>query len=280
MMPEPSIADLVRTASAELRSCSESPRLDAEILLAKVIGGSRAGLIAHGEERPGATSRGEYAALIASRLAGTPVAYLTGTREFWSMTLEVTPAVLVPRPETEILVELALRHLPRERDCTVLDAGTGSGAIAIAIASERPLARVTGTDISQEALDVASRNAAKLGFSRIAWRRGSWLEAVPHERFDLIVANPPYIAADDPALSALAAEPRIALSPGVTGLEAFEQIIGQAADHLMPAGLIILEHGGLQAQAVADLLAQYAFIAVRMQRDRAGLPRATQGSVH
>ena len=190
-----------------LRSYSESPRLDAEVLLGKVLGVPRSALIVRAPEPVAADALHRYQSLIERRASGTPVAYLTGTREFWSLQLDVTPAVLVPRPETETLVELALRLLPVDGEPSVLDLGTGSGAIALAVAAERPRARVTGVDISPAALGVARRNAAALGLPRVAWRLGSWFEPVAGERFDLIVANPPYVADTDPALAKLADEP-------------------------------------------------------------------------
>jgi release factor glutamine methyltransferase len=214
-------------------------------------------------------------ALIARRLAGAPVAYLTGLREFWSLELAVTPDVLVPRPETEVLVEVALSRLSREETRAVLDLGTGSGAVALAIASERPLARVIGADVSAPALSVARANAQKLRLPQVDWRLGSWFEAVPGERFDVIVANPPYVATNDPALAALAAEPAIALSSGPTGLEALSAIVEGAGRHLNAEGWLILEHGGTQAAAVARLLARCGFRHIRSQADYAGHPRVT-----
>ena len=181
----------------------------------------------------------------------------------------------MPRPETETLVELALGQLPVDRECTVLDLGTGSGAIALAIARERPRARVTGTDVSHEALDIAAGNSARLGLSDLVWRLGSWFEAVPGERFDYIVANPPYIAADDPALMALRAEPWLALTPGRSGLEAFRAIIAAAPAHLRDGGRLGLEHGCRQGEDVAQMLAQHGFAEISTHADRAGLPRVT-----
>jgi len=274
------IAESLASATRELSRCSDSPRLDAELLLGKVLARTRSGLIVDGELRLDDACERAYAGLLAERLAGAPVAYLTGTREFWSLPLTVTSAVLVPRPETETLVELVLDHLPPGRDCAVLDLGTGSGAIAIAIASERPKARVTGTDLSMSALQVAMGNSKNLGLSEIAWRQGSWFDAVPGERFDVIVANPPYIAASDAALAALQAEPLLALTPGATGFEAFESIVAGAADHLTDQGLLALEHGNEQAPQLAALLERHDFKDIRSRADRSGRLRVTLASIH
>jgi len=261
-------------------SCSDSPRLDAEILLGMVLGRTRSGLIAHGDERVSPDSERAFSSLLEARRRGMPVAYLTGSREFWSLNLAVTPAVLVPRPETEVLVELALGHLPVDRECAVLDLGTGSGAIALAIAKERPWARVTGTDISQAALDIAAGNSQRLGLSQVVWRQGSWFDAVPGERFDYIVANPPYVAANDPALRSLHAEPLLALTPGLSGLEAFRAIIAAAPGHLREGGRLGLEHARNQAGDVAQLLAQRDFADISTHADAAGLPRVTVARFH
>lgn len=274
------VAEVLQGGARALQSHSDSPRLDAELLLGKILGLSRSGLIAHGNEILGVDSERNYAGLIDKRLHGEPVAYLTGSREFWSLPLKVTPAVLVPRPETEVLVDLALQRLPPDRASSVLDLGTGSGAIALAIASERPRARVTGVDISPQALDVARQNSRDLGLARIDWRLGSWFSPVAAERFDIIVANPPYVAAADPALKALAAEPAIALSVGPTGLEALQEIAGAAAAHLHTQGWLIMEHGSDQAQAVAQMLERHGFTHVCSHLDLSGRPRVTLGTVH
>jgi len=193
--------------------------------------------------------------------------------------LRVTAAVLVPRPETELVVELALQFLPKQA-VSILDLGTGSGAIALAIASERPHARVTGVDVSPAALDVAIQNSRDLGLSHIDWRLGSWFTPVAGERFHLIVANPPYICAADPALEKLSAEPALALCDGPSGLESLSAIVGGAAAHLHEHGRLILEHGCDQAPDVARLMADHRFTDIRSHLDFSGKPRVTLGTVH
>jgi release factor glutamine methyltransferase len=221
-----------------------------------------------------------YEDLISRRLNGTPVAYLTGRAEFWSLPLTVTPAVLVPRPETELLVEQALQLKSADERCSVLDLGTGSGAIALSIATERPHWNVTGVDFSREALKVAAQNSGDLEVTRVRWRLGNWFESVSGERFDLIVTNPPYVGSADPALVRLAAEPEMALTPGPSGLEALSAIIADAPPHLNAGGWLLLEHGSTQAEDVAGLLERRGFELIRTVRDFAGRPRVTLGSVH
>jgi release factor glutamine methyltransferase len=274
------VSEALLLAARSLEGHSDSPRLDAELLLGKILSLPRSGLIARGNESVLIEHAELYAALIEQRRQGAPVAYLTGFREFWSLALRVSPAVLVPRPETEVLVELALQRLPRDLPSSVLDLGTGSGAIALAVASERPRARITGIDISQPALDVAIQNSRDLGLSNIEWRNGSWFQPVPGERFDMILANPPYVAAADPALAKLWAEPAIALCDGPTGLEALSAIAAGAAAYLHGGGWLILEHGSDQAPAVAQLLERHGFGCIRSHCDLSGKPRVTLGSIH
>jgi release factor glutamine methyltransferase len=271
------IAETVKSAALTLSAHSESPRLDAQLLLGKVLGLSRASLIARDDQLVAPDDAQRLDQLILKRARGVPVAYLTGSREFWSLTLTVTPDVLVPRPETESLVQQVLQLLPHEAACAVLDLGTGSGAVALAIATERPRWRITGVDLSPQALTVAAQNSRILNLPQIAWRLGSWFEAVPAERFHLIVANPPYIAAADPALAKLTAEPAMALNAGPTGLESLEVIIAQAPQYLEAGGWLVLEHGSTQAPAVCRLLEQHGFASLRTFPDLSGKPRLTLG---
>jgi release factor glutamine methyltransferase len=274
------VAETLQSGARLLDGRSDSPRLDAELLLGSVLGLSRSGLIVRHQEPVNEERARAYSNLVDRRVQGAPVAYLTGTREFWSLPLKVTPAVLVPRPETEMLVELALQKCAKDRAAAILDLGTGSGAIALAIASERPLARITAIDISPAALDIAVQNSRDLGLSRIDWRLGSWFAPVRSERFDLIIANPPYVAAADPALEQLSAEPAIALCAGPTGLEALSAIIDDAALHLHARGWLLLEHGDRQGPDVARLLERRGFHCIRTQADFSGKPRVTLGTLH
>jgi release factor glutamine methyltransferase len=271
------IAETVKSAAHALGPHSESPRLDAELLLGKVLGMSRSALIARDDEPVATHDERAYADLVLQRRRGVPIAYLTGSREFWSLPLIVTPAVLVPRPETESLVEQALRLMPRDEPCSVLDLGTGSGAIALSLASERPHWAITGIDLSPQALQVAAQNSRALQMPHIRWRMSCWFDAVPGERFDLIVANPPYIAAADPALRGLAAEPAMALTSGPTGLEASSVIIAEAPQHLHAGGWLALEHGSTQALTVAAMLEHHGFASIQTFADFSGRPRVTLG---
>ena len=254
-----------------------TPALDAEVLLAHVLSIGRAQLRSHPEESAHEYA-GRYRALIARRAAGEPLAYLTGTREFWSLPLRVSRAVLVPRPETELLIERALT-LRAASEGRVVDLGTGSGAIALALAHERPHWRVTATDISSEALAVARTNAAQLKLTGIDFRQGSWFAPLAGARFDLIVSNPPYVAADDPALEdpALAHEPRLALSPGVDALRCLREIARDAPQHLEAGGWLLLEHGLDQGAAVRHELVLAGCRYVRSHPDLAGHERITEG---
>ena len=254
---------------------------DAQVLLAHVLGVGRAWLIAHATDPLPRDRSDAFFALAKRRRDGEPVAYLTGRREFHGLDLEVTPAVLVPRPETETLVECALERLPAGRTLAVADLGTGSGAIALAIASERPLASVLATDASRDALAVAQGNATRLGLVNVTFAQGDWYDAIPAEAgpFDLVAANPPYIAAGDSHLDEgdLRFEPASALSPGGDGLDALRAVVTGASSCLVPGGWLVVEHGYDQSEAVRSLFAQAGFEAIEARRDLTGIPRVVAG---
>jgi len=257
--------------------------IDAQVLLAHVLGKGRAWLAAHGDEALSRAQADAFLALARRRRAGEPVGYLTGIREFWGLPLAVTPAVLIPRPETEAVVEIALSRLPVERDTRVLDLGTGSGAIALAIASERPRARVLATDFSAAALEVARDNARRLGIANVEFAESDWYAALPaawrEVPFDVIASNPPYVVAGDPHLADgdLRFEPAAALSPGVDGIGAARRIVAGATAHLAPGGTLVVEHGYDQADAMVALFAAAGFVDVVSARDLAGIPRVVAG---
>jgi len=279
-------AEGAAAASVTVASTLESARrclpqhsaaLDAQLLLAHALQRSRSWLLAHAEATLDSAARAAFAALLARRVAGEPLAYITGRREFWSLMLAVNSAVLVPRPETELLVERALALLP-QAGARVADLGTGSGAIALALASERPDWQLTAIDQSSAALAVAAANARELGLRNLQWLVSDWFSSLAGERFDLLVSNPPYIAESDPALLDLALqhEPRSALSSGPEGLDALRAIIAGATAQLLPGGWLLLEHGATQAAAVATMLVAQGFTHVRCHADLAGLPRVTE----
>ena len=274
------VSALITEGVARLQRVSDQARLEAEILLGAALGQSRSWLLAHGDERIldcDATDR--YEAYVTRRSHGEPVAYILGQKEFWSLTLAVSPEVLVPRPETELVVELALQRLPDNSQARILDLGTGSGAIALAVAQERPGTSVTGIDISGQALAIATRNAVRLQLTNVVFRQGSWFAPVAGERFDLVLSNPPYIAEDDSRVEATVRrfEPRGALFAGADGLVDLRVIAAAAGAHLKPGGGLILEHGDTQGRAVRELLAGAGFVAVTTHRDLAGLERCTAG---
>ena len=231
-------------------------RAEAEILLAHVLGKPRSWLIAHADDPLDAGVAADFEALVARRVAGEPVAYLTGRRGFWTLELEVTPATLIPRPETELLVELALAKLPPEGAPRVVDLGTGSGAIALAIARECPHARVVATDASEAALAVARDNAAANRVRNVTFVHGDWFAPLAGAAFEVVVANPPYIRTDDPHLNQgdLRFEPAAALASGPDGLRDIRRIVGGARAHLAPGGWLLFEHGWDQAAAARGLL--------------------------
>jgi release factor glutamine methyltransferase len=269
------IHTVLEDATRLLEALSDSARLDAELLLARAIDMPRSYLFAHPEEPLDEATVDRFREALARRLAGEPMAYITGTREFWSLELMVTPATLVPRPETELLVDLALREIPRRADWDILDLGTGSGAIAIAIAKERPLCRVTATDTSAEALEVARQNARQLEIPNIEFLAGDWTEPVRGRVFNVIVSNPPYVRSDDDALDALHREPHSALCAGADGLDAIRILARDCGALLKPGGTLLIEHGAEQRDSVAAVLHECGWSDVTCHTDYAGLPRVT-----
>ena len=266
---------LLEYATQRLARVSDSARLDAEILLARSIDVNRAYLFAHPEDSLDELAHERFETALQRRIGGEPLAYIHGVREFWSLELMVTPATLVPRPETELLVDLALREIPRRAEWRVLDLGTGSGAIALAIARERPLCQVTATDVSPDALAVARQNARQLELPDIEFIEGDWSAPVRGRKFEIIVSNPPYVRADDDALAALAAEPRAALAAGSDGLDAIRVLARDCTPLLAEDGALLIEHGAEQQSAVAEVLAQHGWQATECHNDYAGLPRVT-----
>lgn len=272
------IKTALHDATARL-TVHESAALDAEVLLAHVLGRDRSHLRAWPEKALTAEQSKAFEALVARRAAGEPVAHLTGLREFWSLALTVTPDTLIPRPETELLVELALERLPADHALRVADLGTGSGAIALAIASERAACHITATDRSAAALAVARENAASLGLHNVAFADGDWCAALGDARFDLIVSNPPYVRTDDPHLTRgdVRFEPIAALDAGTDGLDDLRAIVACAAMYLNNGAWLLLEHGWDQGEAVRTLLERAGYADVQTYSDAGGRDRVSGG---
>jgi len=266
-------------AQAISEAQSKLDPVDALALARHALGADEAFLAAHPEHALSAAQKGDFDALVARRAAGEPVAYITERREFFSLEFKVTPAVLIPRPETELLVEIALEHLAPDSAWRVLDLGTGSGCVAIAIAHRRPRARVTAVDASAAALAIARDNASRHAAANVEFIRGDWFAALGGARFDLIVANPPYIAQDDPHLDAgdLRFEPRAALAAGADGLDCIRLIVAAAPRYLEHAGWLAFEHGYDQAHRCRELLARAGFSTLFSRKDIAGIERVSGG---
>ncbi|EHD21438.1 MULTISPECIES: peptide chain release factor N(5)-glutamine methyltransferase [Brenneria] len=265
-------------AASERLAAGESPKRDAEILLSFVTGKGRTFLLAFGETLLTDAQRRRLDALLARRISGEPIAYLTGEREFWSLSLAVSPATLIPRPDTECLVEQALQCLPPEPS-NILDLGSGSGAIALAIASERPDCRVTGVDAQPDAVALAEHNAARLGITNARFLLSDWFSTLAQQRFALIVGNPPYIDAADSHLSQgdVRFEPASALVAAEEGLADLRFIIANAAGHLLPRGWLLLEHGWRQGAAVRRLLRDNGFARIATRQDYGNNDRVSLG---
>jgi release factor glutamine methyltransferase len=270
-----SVRGLLAAAESELGG-DESAR-EVEVLLAHALGRDRAWLYAHADDPLPVEQAIEFHRLLTRRAAGEPVAYLVGRREFWSLDLVVTPDVLIPRHETELLVELALQKIPQGKKMEIADLGTGSGAVALALARERPQARVLATDISDAALAVARGNAQRLGIGNVEFAQGDWCAALGERKFELIVANPPYVADVDLHLvrGDLRFEPPVALASGAAGLDAIAIIVRGAPAHLQPGAWLLFEHGFEQGSAARAALEQSGFVAVSTYSDLEGRERVS-----
>jgi len=275
--PDISLRDALAAGAARLPG--DEGRHEAEHLLLHVLQQPRSWLFAHATDALPATQWQAFNALLERRAAGEPVAYITGRRGFWTLDLEVGTATLIPRPETERLVELALERLPADADLQLADLGTGSGAIALALASERPRAQVLATDFSADALAVAHRNAVHHGLRNVSFAQGPWYAPLAGRQFHLIASNPPYIAAGDPHLRRgdLRFEPGSALTSGVDGLDDIRAIAAGAAAHLLPEGWLLLEHGWDQGRAIRALLDRAGLVQVQTVQDLERRERVTLG---
>jgi release factor glutamine methyltransferase len=274
-----SIEQALQTAAAKLNNTDGA--MEARLLLQQVLGVNRAWLIAHANDALQTNRDAEFQALLTRRLAGEPIAYLIQQREFYGLTLRVSPATLIPRPDSETLVDAALEKIPHPstKPITVLDLGTGSGAIALAIAHNRPQASVLAVDASDAALAVAQDNASELKLSNVQFALSDWYAKLAEQRFDLIVSNPPYIAENDSHLSQgdLRFEPLSALTSGQDGLDDIRQITEQGLIHLMPQGWLMLEHGYDHGVAVRELMAQAGLVEIATRQDLGGNDRVTLG---
>lgn len=276
------LMDCARNRLAETTGCDmDDARADIRALMCHAVGNaSHAWLIAHQDDDVSPELSTTFEGLLSRRIDGEPVAYIIGKREFYGLELRVTPDTLIPRPDTETLVETALHNIPEDTPCQVLDLGTGTGAIALAIAKNRPLAHVTAVDQSSAALAIAQDNADTLSIHNVSFLQSDWFSALSEQKFDMIVSNPPYIEAGDPHLQQgdLRFEPRTALASGKDGLDDIRAIIHHAPQYLQAAGWLILEHGYLQAGAVSTILHR-SFSNIRTKQDIAGHDRVTSGQM-
>lgn len=266
---------LIKTLSLE----GNEAKFEAQLLLQNVLNVNRAWLLAHESDALQDKIKADFESLLARRLLGEPITYILGQREFFGLNLIVTPDTLIPRPDTETLVETALDKIPTDTPFTVLDLGTGTGAVALAIAEHRPEAQVTAIDASSGALDIAKRNANQLDLTQIDFRLSNWFSALEGERFNLIVSNPPYIEQHDIHLTQgdLRFEPMSALASGTDGLDDIRQIVDNCLLHLHPQGWLMLEHGYNQAHLVTDLMAQSGLIDITTIKDLGANDRVTIG---
>jgi len=271
--------DAIVAATAQLQNSSPTPALDAQVLLAHSLGQDRTYLITHARDDINPEIQKRFEELVEKRLDGTPVAYLTGQQEFWSLPIQVTADTLIPRPETELLVELALEKIPSEQQFLIADIGTGSGAIAIAIAGERKNSNVIASDRSAKAIEVAKQNANRLALDNVEFVEGATFDPFAGKKFNLVVSNPPYVPESDPHLvqGDVRFEPRSALAAGPDGLDVIRQIVERAKNFLVPHGWLMIEHGYDQESAVEKLFEQAGFEDIECYLDLAGQPRVTVG---
>jgi release factor glutamine methyltransferase len=278
-----SILSLLSADTATLASTlaldSSTARIEIQCLLQKVLHVARVYLLAHAERCLSVDELSTYQALLQRRLQGEPIAYILAEREFYGLPFKVTPATLIPRPDTELLVELAIQRLPAQQTCSVLDLGTGSGAIALAVAKNRPNANVVACDASSAALAVALENASILQLKNVRFALSNWYSELTAQRYTLIVSNPPYIASNDPHLAQgdVRFEPLSALASGKDGLDDIRHIISHSSRYLLPGGSLLLEHGYDQASRVRELLQQAGFMEIFSACDLAGIERVSGG---
>ncbi len=276
----------IQTALSEatqlFSSVSDSPELDAEILLCLVLGKNRSYLRTWPKKQLHAQQRLQYKTLLRQRQQGTPIAYITGVREFWSREFKVTPDVLIPRPDTELLIELCLPLIPKDKSFKIIDLGTGSGVIAVTLACERLHAQIFATDINEAALKVAKQNAEKHHCRTVRFGKSAWFTDVLDKDFDLVISNPPYIAADDPHLlkGDVRFEPQTALVADNKGLHDIAQIIESACKHLKAGGYVFIEHGYTQHAAVQAIFESFDYANIQTYLDLGGNPRVTCGQWH
>jgi release factor glutamine methyltransferase len=273
------IQSVLSQATQSLQTISDSAMLDAEVLLSLALNKDRSYLRAWPEKPLSDEQNHQFLSFLKQRLTGIPIAYITGFKEFWSRDFEVTPDVLIPRPDTELLIEVSLKLLPDNKAANILDLGTGSGIIAITLAAERPKINVSACDSSETALAVAKRNAIKHNINNIQFHLSNWFSAIPNSLFNVIVSNPPYIAQDDYHLQQgdVRFEPTSALCASEHGLEAIQHIANKARQHLEDGGHLLIEHGYNQQHSVKTIFAKFHYENIQTFTDLAGQPRATYG---
>jgi len=271
------VSQLLKSATQQLLKLTDSPRLDAEVLLAHCLQKNRTWLVTWPDKELSAADIAQFNALLLRRITGEPIAHITGTREFWSLPLTVTADTLIPRPDTELMIEKILEVYPADADISLVDLGTGSGAIALALAYERPNWKITATDQSTAALAIAKHNADNLNLRNVSFKLGSWFEPLGNEVFDVIASNPPYIAQTDPHLTQgdTRFDPITALASGADGLDDIRLITSQARKHLKPLGRLFIEHGYDQKPEMLDIFSKNGLTEIQQANDMANNPRIT-----